>query len=52
MARVRARLNEILVTLPSAGWLAVLFLVPTLIVVAIAFKPTDPLGRGGRGLDP
>jgi len=49
MAHTRSRLNEILVTLPSAGWLAVLFLVPTLIVVAIAFKPTDPLGGAAAG---
>ncbi len=49
MTPARARLNEILVTLPSAGWLAVLFVVPALIVVAISFKPTDPLGGAGAG---
>jgi len=49
MAPPRARLNELLVTLPSAGWLAVLFVVPALIVIAISFKPTDPLGGAGAG---
>jgi spermidine/putrescine transport system permease protein len=49
MAASRTRLNELLITLPSAGWLAVLFVVPALIVVAISFKPTDPLGGAGAG---
>ena len=38
-------------TLPSLGWLLVFFLVPTLIVFAIAFKPSDPFGRHRRRLD-
>lgn len=49
MAYTRYRLNEILVTLPSLGWLAVLFLAPTIIVIAIAFKPTDISGGAGPG---
>ena len=41
--------REWLVTLPSLVWLLVLFLVPTLIVFAIAFKPADPYGGIGAG---
>jgi spermidine/putrescine transport system permease protein len=41
--------NEWLVTAPSLLWLVVLFLVPTLIIFAITFKPTDPYGGIGRG---
>jgi spermidine/putrescine transport system permease protein len=41
--------GEWLVTLPSFGWLLVFFLVPTLIVVAFAFKPSDPFGGVGAG---
>ena len=36
-------------TLPSLGWLLVFFLVPTLIVFAFAFKPSDPFGGVGAG---
>ncbi len=43
------RRGEWLVTLPSLGWLLVFFLVPTLIVVAFAFKPSDPFGGVGPG---
>ena len=44
-----SRRGEWLVTLPSFGWLLVFFLVPTLIVVAFAFKPSDPFGGVGPG---
>ena len=43
------RRGEWLVTLPSFGWLLVFFLVPTLIVFAFAFKPSDPFGGVGPG---
>jgi len=43
------RRGEWLLTLPSFGWLLVFFLVPTLIVVAFAFKPSDPFGGVGPG---
>jgi len=43
------RRGEWLVTLPSLGWLLVFFLVPTLIVFAFAFKPSDPFGGVGPG---
>jgi spermidine/putrescine transport system permease protein len=43
------RRGEWLVTLPSLGWLLVFFLVPTLIVFALAFKPSDPFGGVSPG---
>jgi len=43
------RRGEWLVTLPSFGWLLVFFLVPTLIVFAFAFKPSDPFGGVSPG---
>ena len=49
MARWRLKINEYLVTAPSAIWLLVLFLAPTLIVIAISFKPTDATGGVGAG---
>lgn len=45
----QGRRGEWLVTLPSFGWLLVFFLVPTLIVFAFAFKPSDPFGGVGPG---
>ena len=41
------RLREIGITLPSFLWLAALFLLPTALVLAMAFKPSD--GYGGMG---
>lgn len=46
--RLRA-LRELLLTAPSFGWLVALFVVPTLVVFAIAFKPADVLGGIGPG---
>jgi len=43
------RLNEWLITSPSFLWLVVLFVLPTAIVFAIAFKPSDPWGGIGEG---
>ncbi|NCC50331.1 MAG: ABC transporter permease [Spartobacteria bacterium] len=45
----RRRYTEWLVTLPSLAWLVVLFVLPTLIVFAIAFKPANPYGGIGAG---
>jgi spermidine/putrescine transport system permease protein len=39
--------QEILATLPSFGWLVLFVLVPTLLVLAIAFRETDPAGGIG-----
>ena len=41
------RWREIGVSLPSLLWLTLLFLVPTVLVLAMAFKPSD--GYGGMG---
>ena len=48
-AGARTRLSEWLVTLPSFVWLGVLFLVPTVLVFAITFKPATPFGGIGEG---
>lgn len=47
-ARNRRR-HEWLITTPSFLWLTLLFLVPTLIVFAIMFKPATPFGGIGPG---
>ncbi|MEO7100999.1 MAG: ABC transporter permease [Luteolibacter sp.] len=46
---MKKRHQEILATLPSFGWLALFVLVPTLLVLAIAFRTTDPSGGIGGG---
>jgi spermidine/putrescine transport system permease protein len=43
------KLQEWLVTAPSLLWLIFLFLIPTLIVFAITFKPADLYGGIGAG---
>ena len=48
-AEGRRRLSEWLVTLPSFVWLLALFLVPTVLVFAIMFKPATPYGGIGEG---
>lgn len=48
-AETRVKLSEWLVTLPSFFWLGVLFLIPTVLVFAIAFKPATPYGGIGAG---
>ncbi len=40
---------EYLLTLPSFLWLVLFFLIPTLMIFAVAFKPADPLGGVGSG---
>ncbi len=41
--------REILSTLPSLGWLGLFVLVPAALVLAIAFRETDPSGGIGDG---
>ncbi len=48
-AGTRGRLSEWLVTLPSFVWLAALFLIPTVLVFAITFKPATHFGGIGEG---
>jgi spermidine/putrescine transport system permease protein len=45
----RRHVREWVATAPSFVWLALLFVVPTVIVLAIAFKPADPYGGIGPG---
>jgi spermidine/putrescine transport system permease protein len=45
----RKKINEWLLTAPSLFWLTLLFLIPTLIVFAITFKPADLYGGIGPG---
>ncbi len=37
------------VTLPSGLWLLIFFLIPTLVVFAVIFRPADPFGGVGAG---
>lgn len=48
-AGTRGKVSEWLVTLPSFVWLSALFLVPTVLVFAITFKPATPFGGIGEG---
>lgn len=41
--------NEWALSFPSLGWLLLFFLIPTLIIFAYAFKPSDPHGGVGPG---
>ena len=43
------KVQEWIVTTPSLVWLILLFLIPTLVVFAIVFKPTDLYGGIGAG---
>ncbi|MDD3952803.1 MAG: ABC transporter permease [Lentisphaeria bacterium] len=47
--RRRQLLKEWGLTSPSLLWLCFFFLLPTLIIFAISFKPSDPLGGVGDG---
>ena len=47
--RRRQLLKEWALTSPSLLWLCFFFLLPTLIIFAISFKPSDPLGGVGDG---
>ena len=44
MAKTQGNTREWWVTAPSFVWLMVLFVIPTLLVFAVAFKPADPSG--------
>jgi spermidine/putrescine transport system permease protein len=48
-APLKRRRHEIAATLPSFGWLVLFVLAPTLLVLAIAFRVTDPSGGIGSG---
>jgi spermidine/putrescine transport system permease protein len=45
----KQRLHEWFISLPSIVWLTIFFLLPTLIVFMITFRPADPFGGLGDG---
>lgn len=45
----KRKLHEWSITLPSFSWLTVLFVIPTLVIFVITFKPSDPYGGIGDG---
>lgn len=50
MKRTRKKnTGELLVSAPSFIWLLIFFIIPTLIVFAISFKPSTPFGGIGEG---
>ncbi len=49
MKALRRRSGELLLSLPSFGWLVVFFFLPALIVLYLSFKPADPQGGVGPG---
>lgn len=49
MERQRKRVDEWLASTPSVAWLTVFFVIPSLIVFAIALRPADPSGGVGAG---
>jgi spermidine/putrescine transport system permease protein len=49
MDKSKNTLNEALLTIPSFAWLILFFLIPTFIIFAYAFKPSDIYGGVGEG---
>lgn len=47
--KARDKWEEWIISLPSLTWLFVFFLIPTLIIFAFAFKPSDSFGGIGEG---
>ncbi len=47
MPGTKSKKNELFLTLPSAGWLVILFIIPTVLVIAMAFRNADPYGGIG-----
>ena len=45
----KRKAHEWIISLPSLCWLSILFIVPTILVFAIALKPADPFGGIGAG---
>lgn len=46
---IKAKLEELTITLPSLGWLFIFFLIPTLVIFAFALKPSDSFGGIEQG---
>jgi len=45
----KGRLYEVLLSIPSMGWLVIFFVIPTVLVIAMAFRAADPYGGIGEG---
>ncbi len=43
------RVREWIISVPAMAWLVVFFLIPTLVIFVIAFKPATPMGGLGEG---
>lgn len=44
-----SKIPELLLTIPSMGWLLLFFVIPTMLVIAMAFRVSDPYGGIGKG---
>ncbi len=47
LSAAKKRVNELILTLPSFAWLVMFFVIPTVIVLAMAFRKADPFGGIG-----
>lgn len=47
--KIKAKFEELALTMPSFVWLMIFFLIPTVVIFAFAFKPTDSFGGIGPG---
>ena len=45
----KSKPEELIITLPSFVWLLIFFLIPTIVIFAYAFKPSDSFGGIGEG---
>ena len=49
IGRIKHHLKEILLTMPSAGWMILFFLVPSILLFTLSFHPTALDGGIGKG---
>ncbi|OAI58125.1 spermidine/putrescine ABC transporter permease [Verrucomicrobiaceae bacterium SCGC AG-212-N21] len=49
MTSRRAKSSELTLTAPSLVWMTIFFFIPAIIVLVLAFKPSDPMGGVGAG---
>ncbi|HOW83778.1 MAG TPA: ABC transporter permease [Spirochaetota bacterium] len=47
MKRPNSKIPELALSLPTMGWLVVLFIIPTIVILLIAFRTGDPYGGIG-----
>ncbi len=45
----KRNLSELVLSFPSMGWLLLFFVIPTILVIAMAFRSADPYGGIGEG---